>query len=340
MHWSRRNFCLALGAGTLGGLAGIHSHALAAPQSLVPVSRTSRALGSDVSISVYHESKAGGEAALDQAFRALDEVEEAMSLYRPSSEISRLNRDGILRQPHRFWGEVLDLAERLARDSDGKFDITVQPLWLLHSRSHKEERVPRADELSAACRLIDWTGLQRNDHEIRLARPGMAITLNGIAQGFAADRCLEALRAAGVYHAMVNTGEIGSLGSKPGARPWRAGIQHPREEDAYIALADLDGRCLATSGDYATTFGGGRGDHHLFDPKTGRSAREFSSVSIVAPSGLLADGLSTAVFVLGPERGLDLVRATAKCDALCVLTNGRVLRTAGFPLVREEEAGQ
>ena len=113
-----------------------------------------------------------------------------------------------------------------------------------------------------------------------------------------------------------------------------SGIQHPRNEDAYIALARLSGRCLATSGDYATAFADDYSQHHLFDPHTGRSPTALSSVSIAAASAMQADALSTAVFVLGPDAGLELVKTEPSCDALLVLNNGRTLVTEGFPLVR------
>src|SRR6185503_18330049 len=135
-----------------------------------------------------------------------------------------------------------------------------------------------------------------------------------------------ALQRHGIDHALINTGELTSLGSKSAGQPWRVGIQHPRMDDAYIALADLDGRCLATSGDYATTFGGDRQRHHILDPDTGSSVAGFVSVSIAAPSGLLADGLSTAAFVLGPAHGERLVKQMPRTDLLGVLQNGRLLR--------------
>ncbi len=109
------------------------------------------------------------------------------------------------------------------------------------------------------------------------------------------------------------------------------GIQHPRIEDAYISVAKLDGRCLATSGDYATSFSPDHRDNHIFDPRTGKSPTELASVSVLAESGLVADGLSTALFVLGPEQGLRLIEATPGADALFVLKDGRTLATRGFP---------
>ena len=138
----------------------------------------------------------------------------------------------------------------------------------------------------------------------------------------------------GIRHALVNTGELASEGQKAGGEPWTVGIQHPRREDAYVWLAKLRGRCLATSGDYATHFSDDYRYNHLFDPSTGRSPEFFASVSIAAPTATLADALSTAVFVLGAEQGLKLVRAMPGVDALFVFKSGRVFATEGFPANR------
>jgi len=137
--------------------------------------------------------------------------------------------------------------------------------------------------------------------------------------------------AHGIEHALVNTGEFGAIGEKQDGAPWRIGIQHPRRDYAYIALAKLEGRCLATSGDYATTFSSDRQLNHIFDPFTGQSPSELSSVSIAAPSAVLADALSTAAFVAGLDKGMELVRSRKGTDALVVLKNGEVLQTDGFP---------
>jgi len=159
----------------------------------------------------------------------------------------------------------------------------------------------------------------------------MAVTLNGIAQGYAADRALAALRAHGVEHALVDTGEIGTLGRKSGREPWTVGIQHPRRLDAYVQLAKLDGGFLATSGDYETTFTPDYVHHHIFDPKTGRSPETLCSVTVLARTGTEADGLATALFVLGVERGFKLLRRFAGAEAMAVRKDGAVLATRGFP---------
>ena len=179
---------------------------------------------------------------------------------------------------------------------------------------------------------MDWTKLMFGDQYVQFCKPGMELTLNGIAQGFAADRVATILRAHGVQHALVNAGEINTLNTRPNGQGWAIGIQHPRKEEGYLALAELNGRCLATSGDYATTFSSDFTRHHIFDPQTGQSPVKLSSVSVVARTGMEADALSTAVFVLGPEKGTALVRRTPGADALLVLKNGRTLMTSDFPL--------
>jgi thiamine biosynthesis lipoprotein len=178
---------------------------------------------------------------------------------------------------------------------------------------------------------VGWQGLEVSPRRVRLNSPGGAITLNGIAQGFAADGVMAALRRHGVEHALVNTGEIATLGQRADAQEWSVGIQHPRRPEAYMGVVKLGGRCLATSGDYATTFSADFSRNHIFDPRVGQSPQHFSSVSVAAPNATLADALSTAAFVLLPEAGLRLVRSIPGADALLVFKDGRTVATEGFP---------
>ena len=306
----------------LGGAGGLAALGLLPTRGLRKAERTSRALGSKVSLTALHEDLPTAERAIDDAFAELELVEEVMSLYRPHSQICRLNREGTLEKPHPYLVDVLRAAERMSRRTDGAFDVTVQPLWELRSAG----RLPEPADLS----LVDWRQVELSNERIRL-RGGGRITLNSIAQGFAADRVRAALEARGVRHALVDTGELGALGRKADGTPWTAGIQHPRVADAYVALAELDGRFMATSGDYATRFTEDFRDNHIVDPRTGLSPVAFSSVTVLAPTGMEADALSTAIFVLGPEKGLDLVRATPGADALLLRKDGRMTVTPGFP---------
>jgi thiamine biosynthesis lipoprotein len=326
---SRRRFLVLLGgAGTLGALT--LRGGSRAPAGLRGVHRSARALGTTVSITVLHEEEDAAERALDDAFRDLETIEEAMNLFRPESELSRLNRHGSLSRPHPHLLTVLRRALRMAEESGGAFDPTVQPLWRLHADAARAGRTAEAAAVESARRRVDWRRVTASEETISLSE-GTEVTLNGIAQGFAADRVAAVLARHEVRHALIDAGEILGLGRKVGGAPWRVGIQHPRQDDAYLALLDLDGRSLATSGDYSTAFSADRSLNHIFDPATGRSPPHFSSVTVAAPSGMDADALSTAIFVLGPERGLDLVRRSPGGDALLVLKDGRTLSTLGFP---------
>lgn len=311
---------------------GSEAGGLGLPDGRPTTVRSAQAFGTKVSITVVHDDRTTAQRALDAAFAELHLVDQLMSLYRPDSQVSRLNSERTLREPHPYLCRVLAAAEAMSRQTDGAFDITVQPLWPVYQSACREQRDPDAGVLADALRKIDWRQVELSPTGVRLRRPGSAVTLNGIAQGFAADRVLETLRTHGIEHALVDSGEIGVLGGKTEQEDWRVGVQHPRQQDAFVCLTRLRGRCLSTSGDYATYFRADHREHHIFDPRSGRSPSELASVSIAARTATAADALSTAVFVLGLERGLQLVRATPETDAFLVLKDGRTLATEGFPM--------
>lgn len=329
MPINRRKF-LMLSAGGFAGLS------LGAATSLrrwadQAVMRRSHALGSEVTMTVLGASSRRANQALDAAFAELETVEEVMSLYRDDSQLCRLNRERIVTRPHPYLVEVLTAAAATSQLSDGAFDVTVQPLWDMFASAKKEGRLPTNEEIAETRQAVDWRGVVARCDSIELKDPVRSVTLNGIAQGFAADRAVKALREHGIQHALINAGEIGSIGAKPGGDEWTVGIQHPRESNAFVALAALDGRALSTSGDYETMFSDDFSKNHVFDPSTGQSPAELASVSIVAPTAIQADALSTAAMVLGSERTLAMIEQLPNVDVLLVLKNGRVLKSRGFP---------
>jgi thiamine biosynthesis lipoprotein len=329
---TRRQFLYGIaGLGAAAGLGVANRQQSLEPLSLRSATRSSRAFGATVSILAWHTDERSARAAIDAAFTELELVEHLMSVYRGDSELSRLNRHGTLRSPHPCLVEVLRAAEAMSRRSNGAFDATVQPLWELFAEAKRLNTLPSPADIERTRQEVNWRRVQIGDDRIQLTG-GARITLNGIAQGYATDRAAAALRSAGVAHALVDTGEIGAVGGKPTGEAWTVGIQHPRREDAYISLTRLNGRCLATSGDYATTFSGNFRFNHLFDPKTGVSPTELASVSVAAKSATQADALSTAVFVLGAEKGMALIGGTPGADALFVLKDGRTMATKDFPL--------
>ncbi len=286
--------------------------------------RQSHALGSKVHLTIWHDHAAIAHEALEAAFDGIDAVEEVMSLYRPHSQLCRLNKRGHMMGPHPDLVRVFTYAQKLSRLSNGAFDITVQPLWQARTLGKDLTELDR----------VDWRQVELSSSRIAFKRPGMQATLNGIAQGFAADRVSEILSRFGVQHALIDTGEHHALGHRDGEAFWRTGIQHPRDPDAFLAVAGLANRCLATSGDYATTLTNDFSEHHLIDPNTGRSPKELSSVSVAAATSMEADALSTAAFVLGLERGMALIEKTPGADALMVRkADGRRFASNGFPII-------
>ncbi|MCG3179996.1 MAG: FAD:protein FMN transferase [Phycisphaerae bacterium] len=335
---SRRRFlCITAGVTGAGALAaGGWLIGRRPPASgLQQASRSGYAFGTTVSMTVLHPRRQTGEAALADAFHEMQTVERVMTLYNGDSQLCRLNRDGELRDPHPMLADVLARAQAMSARSSGAFDVTVGPLWSLFAGAAAAGGEPAPARLDAVRSRVNWQRLEVSPRRVRLADAGMGVTLNGIAQGYAADRVVAALRRRGIEHALVNTGEVGSIGGKGGGS-WVAGIPDPRDPSRTMAAAALDGRALATSGDYATHFSADFRDNHIFDPATGRSPTELASVTVVTPDATEADAMSTAVFVLGVQRGLTLVAQTPRSDAMLVLKDGRVITTAGFPETPEQ----
>jgi thiamine biosynthesis lipoprotein len=280
------------------------------------------AFGTVVSIKVLHDDARQAELALADALAEARRVDALMSIYRPGSEVHTLNRDGRLARPGAHLLAVLDEANRLATQTGGAFDITVQPLW---------ERARTGQSRAPALPLVGWRRMRLDGAGVTLD-PGMAITLNGIAQGYAVDLARAALQARGIRHALIDAGEFGALGAGENGRPWMLGVRDPRQASAYAGLLPMDGRAVATSGDYATAFTPDFSKHHIFDPATGDSPAELAAVTVAAPSGILADGLSTACMVLGAQRSLALAAGMPGVDLVAIDKKGRRWQSPGLAL--------
>jgi thiamine biosynthesis lipoprotein len=328
---SRRRFLIAsLGSGAALGL-GLAGYRRGKGEQVV-CQKSAHALGSKVAITALAPSETAGDAAIEGAFAEIERVESVLSLYRANSQVSQLNHTGVVAEPHPFLVEVLNHALATSRRSGGAFDVTVQPLWDFYAAAGRERRVPGDAEIAATRAKVDWRRLHVATDRVTLEEPVTAITLNGIAQGFATDRALAVLKSHGIEHALVDAGELASLGRNRAGEPWNAGVQHPREPEAYAALVPLDGRAMATSGDYATSFSDDFRHNHIFDPRTGASPQSFASVTVLAETTMAADALSTACFVLSPEDARRLISETPGADLFAILKDGRTLATPGFPV--------
>jgi FAD:protein FMN transferase len=310
------------------GAAALLGGATSIPSALLWRRRTLLGFGTTLTLLAGHEDKGTLERALDAAVASLRRIEAQMSLFDPDSALSRLNRDAVLPSPPADLLEVLEIAQAVSRASDGAFDVTVQPLWQVFAAAQRAGGLPDQDHVAAARARVGWGGLEVTREAVRL-RPGMAVTLNGIAQGYAADQVRAVLQAHGIRHALVDAGEFAPLGENANARPWTLGIANPRDEKALLARLVSDGRCIATSADDATSFSADHRHHHIFDPRTGYSPTALAAVTVAADSGAIADALTKVLFVAGPGHAFELARAW-NVDALWVDKDGGWRATPGL----------
>lgn len=308
----RRQF---LGASIGIGAAFLVPQTMAKPGSLqsavdsMPRHWQSRPLlgfGTTLSLTVGSDDPNLAERALDLAVADIRLVEAQMSLFNPLSAVSQLNAQGQLRDPHPLLVKVLALAQEVSRKSGGAFDVTVQPLWQAYANAQQQGRLPGAKQVESALAQTGWQHLEVKSDLVQFNRPHMAITLNGIAQGFAADVIRARWRAMGIRHALINTGEWTASGTAQDGQTWRLGIADPRDEARMVRNITISGKCVATSADNQTYFTPDFKNHHIFDPHTGRSPSDAASVTVVAHSAALADALTKVMFVGGMKNALRL----------------------------------
>ncbi len=226
---------------------------------------------------------------------------------------------------------------QLGQQTDGAFDVTWAALWGLWDFRAEHPVVPEATEIARRAALVDYHQVELDDAAgtVRLAQPGMKLGLGGIAKGWALDKAVAELRAAGLssFHVVIG-GQVYAAGLK-GERPWHVGIRDPRgpRDDVFAALSVTD-RSVSTSGDYERYFEvDGKRYHHILDPRTGWPATGLRSATVIADDATTADGLSTALMVLGKERALALVASMPGVDAVLVDDHGQVSQTSGVELV-------
>jgi FAD:protein FMN transferase len=291
--------------------------------------RAGVAFDTGVGLTVVGLDEREAQAALDAGFAEIRRLERIAGLSTPGSDIRKLNATGRLDNPDPALLAMLAMADDMHRATGGAFDVTVQPLWIFYDSYARRGAWPTDEEAAPARNLINQQFVRFDAEAIRFERAGMGITLNSLTHGYAADRVAKVLAERGVKQAFVDTGEMESLGRNAKNRDWTAALKHPRVADAMLGTAPLTG-CMATAGDYAYTWSEDYSRHHILDPRTGYSPASFACVSVIAEKAVLADALSTAISVVGPEEGMALLRRF-KAEAYGVTKKGEVWASAGFP---------
>ena len=299
----KRRQILQLGMGL-----GLGSSVMAR-ESLVWQERSLLGFGTTLWIKAAHTDAGRLQQALNESVKAIRSVEKQMSLFDPDSAVSRLNRLGELRRPDPELLSVLTLAQHVSQLSAGAFDVTMQPLWNLWSLHSQSQTLPSSNALSQTRSLVNWQALTVSPDVVRLTVKGMGVSLNGIAQGYAADKVRSVLQAHGVQHALIDTGETTLLGQSPKGDAWRFAVQPSVASPLTPPVIHSNGWALATSSDAHTVFSADHVHHHILNPHTGDSPTYWSSVSVIAPSCALADALTKVFFICPTERVGRLAKA-------------------------------
>jgi thiamine biosynthesis lipoprotein len=288
------------------------------------------ALGARVKLLLVSGDEAKVRSAVERIIVEIDRLENVFSLYRPDSELCRLNRTGSLAGPSIELADLLAESMRLGELSNGAFDVTVQPLWTMYrnhyAASGHDPGGPTPAAIAAARSLVDYRLIDATLARVRFAKPDMAITLNGIAQGYITDRVADLLRQVGFDHVLVDLGEIRASGRPSPASGWPVRIAFPDFAGGHPEPLLLSDRAIATSAGAAAPFDASGRHHHIFDPATGASTCRFRAVSVITRRATLADGLSTALTVLPADGGAALVDRIGDIDAYWLTQSGALIR--------------
>jgi thiamine biosynthesis lipoprotein len=289
-------------------------------------------LGTVVKITVREESSEKAQRAVEAAFQRIREIESLMSIYKEGSEASSLNRkagkEAVKVSPEVF--KVIKKSLRYSEITEGAFDITLGILGESWGFKDKKYRLPQEEEVRKGLRLVNYKDILLDEERgtIRFRKKGMRIDLGGVAKGYAVEEAIKELRKEEIRKALVNAGgDIQGMGE----REWKIGLKHPRKKGETLATLKLKNQAVATSGDYEKFFfKGERRYHHLLDPQTGKPAQGSISVTILAPGATIADILATAVFVLGPSKGMELIEKLEDTEGIIVTPENEVKVSSGL----------
>ncbi|MBX3331328.1 MAG: FAD:protein FMN transferase [Nitrospira sp.] len=292
-------------------------------------------MGTLVTVTAVASDKNVSDRAIQAAFDEVKRLEQLLSTWRSDSELSLVNAEAG-RRPVQVSRETLQLVIRsleIAELTHGGFNIALGPAveaWSVTERQH----IPEKEELRRLKPLVDWKSIQVDSERrtIYLPHKGMRIDVGGIGKGYAADRAVEKMKQAGAMGGVVAlSGDIKTFGVVPERRGFPVGIRHPRQEGALIAMIDLTDEAISTAGDYERFFErDGVRYHHILDPQTLQPARACQSVTVIAKEGMVADGLDTGIFVLGPEGGMALVERLPEVEAIIIDGEGKMIVSSGL----------
>jgi thiamine biosynthesis lipoprotein len=291
-------------------------------------------MGTRITVELWADDKNKGEMAIDAVLDSMRHVDETMSTYKPTSEVSLVNAkaaDG----PMPITKELFDLltkAREYSEITEGAFDITYASVGYMYDfRNHIR---PSEGQIEKALPAVDYRHvlLDPKAQTVQFSQHGVRIDLGGIAKGYSVDRGIDVLKSLGFTKAYVSAGGDSRIIGDRFGKPWVVGIRDPTKgEGAVITRIPLVDAAISTSGDYERYFEeNGVRYHHIIDPHTGHSASKVRSATVIGPNATRTDGLSKTAFVLGPEKAMEIYNRIEDIDAIIVKLDGTVIHSKGL----------
>jgi len=332
---NRRSFLKLSGVLGLGlasaGVLPAPAEAVKFNRKTYKISRTRLAMGTIVSMTLIHSSKDQAQEAISLSFEEIDRLTRMMSRFDNATAVAQLNREGFLKDIPPEMANVVGSALKYHRLSNGTFDISVKPVVDLFKErfAGRKTTPPSEKDLKQVLKLVGSDNIELDGHTIRFRKPGMGITLDGIAKGYIVDRASKILVDHKIDNHLINAGgDIRTMGVRNDKKPWSVAIQDPWKKKQYPDIIHMTNGAIATSGNYEIYFDREKMFHHIVNPATGLSPELSTSVSVLAKTAMDADALSTSIFVMNPIPGIRFIDSIPNCESLIVAKEGEVFKSA------------
>ncbi|MHC4269061.1 MAG: FAD:protein FMN transferase [Planctomycetota bacterium] len=304
-------------------------------QELKLFKKASLSMGTLFEINAYVSDKYKAEKTFSDVFKELNRLDYLMSNYKNDSELSKINKNAATEPAdcNKELAYVIEQSLHYSDITDGAFDITIGPLMKKWGFFKKQGQIPDKGEIESTLQSVSYKNIiiEETAKKSLLKDPitvktvffknaGTEIDLGGIGKGYAVDNAINVLKQNGINSALVNfAGNIYTYGTPPGKNSWVIGLQHPRKSEGLLGTFEIKNKAVSTSGDYEKFFTiNGKRYSHIIDPRTGNPVKGIVSVTIVTDSATRADALSTGVFVLGLEEGMDLIEKLSDVEGIII----------------------
>ena len=296
----------------------------------VVITESQQLMGTIVTMEIIGP-KTNAEASTNSAFKEINRIEQLMNTFDSNSEIGILNAEGQVDNISDDLVYVIEQSIHYSNISDGAFDITIKPILNLWKTKIIAGEYPSGQEINETLTLVNYSNIIVENKTIYFNVKGMSITVDGIAKGYAVDQAVKVLKNNGYASGFVNAGGDGLyFGTRPDGADWKVGLRNPDNKSQSIVVMEISDMAVATSGNYERYFNESARLSHISDPRTGYSSQSLLSATIIAGSAMEADTLATTVFVLGPDKGLELIEKIQNTECVIITPENEILTSSGF----------